>query len=182
MDMRRLFVRVMLSAVLAGFAASARAQMQTPKPAPELKKLDYFVGNWKVEGEMKPGPMGPGGKMTGTDAWGWMEGGFFLVNHSKFVGAGMGAGSATSYMGYDTDKKVYTYDEFNSMGETVHSTGTVEGDTWIWQNDTKMGSQTMKGRFTVMIVTPTSYTFTFEVSQDGETWSTVMDGKETKVK
>ena len=178
--MRRLFVCAMLSAVLAGFTSSALAQ-EMPKPAPELKKLDYFAGNWKVEGEMKPGPMGPGGKMSGTDAWGWMEGNFFLVNHSKFAGAGMGSGSGTAFMGYDADKKVYTYDEFNSMGETVHSTGTVEGNTWTWLNEAKMGPQMMKGRFTVMIVSPTSYTFKFEVSQDGTTWNTVMEGKETKV-
>jgi hypothetical protein len=45
-----------------------------------------------------------------------------------------------------------------------------------------MGPQMMKGRFTMMILSPTSYTFKFEVSQDGTTWNTVMEGKETKVK
>ena len=37
---------------------------QAPKPGPEHARLGYFVGKWKAEGEMKPGPMGPGGKMT----------------------------------------------------------------------------------------------------------------------
>ena len=179
--MRGMFVTAMLSAVLVGFAASAQTPMEMPKPAPELKKVDYFTGNWKVEGEAKPGPMGPGGKFTGTDAWGWMQGGFFLVNHSKFAGGGMGTGSSTAFMGYDTDKKVYTYDEFNSMGETVHSTGTVEGDTWTWQNEAKMGTQMMKGRFTTKILSPTSYSFKFEMSKDGANWDTVMEGKATKV-
>jgi hypothetical protein len=58
----------------------------------------------------------------------------------------------------------------------------VEGDTWTWLNDAKMGSQMMKGRFTMMILSPTTYSFKFEVSQDGATWNTVMEGKETKVK
>ena len=58
--MRRLFVRVMLSAVLAGFTASAQAQMEMPKPAPELKKLDYFAGNWKLAGRVEaPARWGP---------------------------------------------------------------------------------------------------------------------------
>ena len=178
--MRRLFLMTMLSAVLAGSASLSQAQMDAPKPAPELKKLDYFLGTWKVEGETKPGPMGPGGKFSGTDTWGWMEGRFFLVNHSKFSGGGMGTGSTTAFMGYDTDKKMYTYDEFTSMGETVHSTGAVEGNTWTWQNEAKMGTQMMKGRFTVVILSPTSYNFKFEVSQDGSTWNAVMEGKETK--
>lgn len=180
--MRRLFVSVMLSAVLAAFGPSALAQMEMPKPAPELKKLDYFAGNWKIDADLKPGPMGPGGKMTGTDAIEWMSGGFFLVNHSKYEAPGMGAGSSMAFFGYDTDKKVYTYDEFTSTGEAVHSTGTVEGDTWSWLSDSKMGSQMMKGRFTVKVLSPTAYDFKFEVSKDGAAWSTVMDGKATKVK
>jgi hypothetical protein len=45
-----------------------------------------------------------------------------------------------------------------------------------------MGAQTMKGRYTMKILTPTSYTFKYEMSPDGATWNTVMDGKATKVK
>ena len=77
---------------------------------------------------------------------------------------------------------MFTYDEFTSTGEAVHSTGTVEGDTWTWLSDSKMGSQMMKGRFTVKVLSPAAYNFKFEVSQDGTSWTTVMDGKETKVK
>src|SRR5215472_12408176 len=43
-----------------GSAFSTRAQTETPKPAPELKKLDYFVGTWTADGELKPGPLGAG--------------------------------------------------------------------------------------------------------------------------
>ena len=32
--------------LLLGIALLARAQMEIPKPAPELKKLDYFAGTW----------------------------------------------------------------------------------------------------------------------------------------
>ena len=40
----------------------------------------------------------------------------------------------------------------------------------------------MKGRFTMKIASPTSYTFMSEMSEDGTKWSTVMDGKATKGK
>jgi hypothetical protein len=43
-----------------------------------------------------------------------------------------------------------------------------------------MGAQTMKGRFTEKILSPTAYTFKFEMSADGTKWDTVMDGKATK--
>ncbi len=104
--------------------------MQRPKPAPELKKLKYFAGNWTSEGDMKPSPMGPGGKMTMIEHNQWMDGGFFLTMHSQFKMADMGSGSGMAFMGYDTERKVYTYDEFNSMGEAEHSSGSLAGDTW----------------------------------------------------
>jgi hypothetical protein len=163
-------------------ATTAFAQMETPKPGPEHAKLDYYVGHWISEGDVKAGPMGPGGKFHGDDHVEWMDGHYFIVLHSKFTGGGMPPGSSTAFMGWDPNDKVYTYDEFNSSGEAVHSKGTVDGDNWVWTNDMKMGPQTMKGRFSVKILSPTSYTYKFEVSPDGTNWSLVMDGKETKQK
>lgn len=151
-----------------------------PKPGPEHKKLDYFAGTWTSEGDSKPGPMGPGGKMTMTQNGKWMDGGFFVVMQSAYKSAAMGDGSGTAFLGYDPQEKVYTYDEFNSQGEAVHAKGTVDGDTWTWTNEMKMGPQTAKGRFTEKILTPTSYTFKFEMSMDGATWITIMEGKATK--
>jgi hypothetical protein len=152
----------------------------TPKPGPEVKKLDYYVGSWTSEGDVKPGPMGPGGKITVSEDSKWMDGGFFVVIRSTSKGGAMGDWTATAYMGYDPEEKVYTYDEFNSNGEAVHAKGTVDGDTWTWHNDMKMGGQTMKGRYTTKIGSPTSYTYKFEMSTDGTTWNTIMDGKDTK--
>jgi hypothetical protein len=166
-------------ALFVGIAGSARAQTETPKPAPELKKLGYFAGTWTVEGEIRPGPMGPDGKFTGTNHVQWMDGGFFLVTHSEFNGA-MGKGEETAYMGYDTNDKVYTYDSFNSIGEADHAKGNVAGDTWTWQSQTRVGSQTLKGRLTIKVVSATAYNFKFEMSPDGTTWSTILEGKDTK--
>ena len=44
-------------------------------------------------------------------------------------------------MGYSADDKTYTYREFNSFGEFDDSRGTVDGDTWTWNNDEKMGGK-----------------------------------------
>jgi len=160
--------------------AMASAQMQMPKPGPELKKLDYFTGSWACDGDMKSGPMGPGGKMTMTDDSKWMDGGFFVVTHSQFKSATMGDGNGIAFLGYDADEKKYTYNEFNSQGEAVVSKGTVDGDAWTWIGDMKAPAG--KGRFSEKILSPTSYTFKFEMSSDGTNWTPVMDGKCTKNK
>lgn len=157
-------------------AVAAAAQTEMPKPGPEHKKLDMFAGSWTLEGDMKPSAMGPGGKTTENEKCEWMEGGFFLVCHTDFKTT-MGNGSGISIMGYSTDDKAYTYREFNSWGEFDDSKGSVDGDTWTWINDEKMGGMTMKGRFTMKVTSPASYNFTYEMSPDGTKWSTVMDGK-----
>jgi hypothetical protein len=166
--------------LLFAIAVSAQAQIQMSKPGPELKKLDFLAGIWTMDGELKPSPMGGGGKITGTDQIEWMDGGYFLVWHSKVTSGVMGNFSATAYMGYNTNDKVYTYDDFNSMGEAEHSKGTIDGDIWTWVADEKVGGTTVKGRYTMKILSPKAYSFKFEMSEDGTSWTTVMDGKSTK--
>lgn len=162
-------------------AASGLAQMEAPKPGPEHKKLDMFAGVWTLEGDLKPGPMGPGGKMTENEKCEWMEGGFFVICRSDFKSS-MGNGAGLSIMGYSNDDKAYTYREFNSWGEFTDSKGSVDGDTWIWVSDEKMGNMAMKGRFTMKMTSSTSYNFSFEMSEDGTKWTDVMYGKASKSK
>jgi hypothetical protein len=169
----------MILAAALMLATAAMAQMETPKPAPELKKLDVFVGTWALDGTMKPGMMGPGGTMTENEKCEWMEGGFYLVCHSDYKSS-MGNGVGLSVMGYSSEDKAYTYREFSSDGEFVDSKGALDGDTWTWTNDEKMGGMSMKGRFTIHMTSAASYTFVFDMSQDGTKWSTLMEGKASK--
>jgi hypothetical protein len=161
------------------FAAAALAQTGAPKPGPELKKLDVFVGTWTLAGTLKPGMMGSGGTMTENEKCEWMEGGFYLVCHSDYKST-MGNGVGLSVMGYSADDRAYTYREFNSAGEFDDSKGAVDADTWTWTSDQKMAGSTMKGRFTIQMTSATSYTFVFDMSPDGGKWSTVMEGKASK--
>jgi len=154
---------------------------QMPKPGPEVKKLDYFAGTWNTEGDIKPSPFGPGGKFSATEHNEWMPGGFFLVTHSEGTYA-MGESKGLAVMGYKADDKVYTYHAFDSMGETIAATGAVEGNTWTWHSEDKMGGKVMKGRYTVHVLSPTSYTFKFEMASDSGEWNTIMEGKATKAK
>lgn len=170
---------IMISAAWLALAAAALAQQGPPTPAPELKKLDVFVGSWTLTGDMKPGPMGPGGNMTEEERCEWMDGNFFLVCHADYKSS-MGNGSGLGLMGYAAEDKSYTYREFNSWGEFMESKGGLDGDTWTWTSDEKMNGETTKTRFTMKITSPTTYSFTFEMSPDGTKWTNVMEGKATK--
>lgn len=176
------YARLAMASVIAMVCAAlvaAQTPQQPPKPGPEVKKLDYFSGNWKSEGEMKPSSFGPGGKFSATGHSEWMEGGFFLVSHSD-ENTPMGPGKSVAVLGYDPNEKVYTYHAFNSMGEAEQAKGTLAGDTWTWTNEQKIQGKMMRGRYTIKTLSPTSYTFKFETAPEGGAWSTVMEGKATK--
>lgn len=165
--------------VLGGFGA-ARAQ-EAPKPGPEHKKLAYYVGNWTSESEVKANPFMPPGKYNAKDRCESYPGGFAVVCHSDGSGP-MGSMKSMGLMGYSTEDKVYTYYGVDSSGmiPTTVSKGTVHGDTWSYTDESKMGGKMVKSRFTIKQLSPTSYTFKWEMQTEGGTWSTVMEGKSTK--
>jgi hypothetical protein len=68
------------------------------------------------------------------------------------------------------------------MGEFTRREGKVDGDVWTWNSEDKMGGQVMDGRFLVKVTSPSAYDFKFDMSQDGNTWTSVMDGKSAKGK
>lgn len=171
---------LILSAGLAAAAVLARPQhTEVPKPGPEHQKLGYFVGEWKSEGEMKPGPMGPGGKMSGSSRCKWLPGNFFVTCEDS-ASSPMGQVAGLGVLGYDAAKKVYTWNGYNNMGQAESASGNINGKTWAYTGDADMGGKIYKSRYVMVETSPTAYTFSMDLSEDGKTWTKVMDGTVTK--
>ena len=169
-----------LSACLAAAASLAFPKhTEVPKPGPEHQKLGYFIGEWKSEGEMKPGPMGPGGKVTGASKCKWLPGNFF-VSCEDSASSPMGQVAGLGVLGYNAAKKAYTWNGFNNMGQAEAASGTVSGKTWTYTGDSDMGGKIYKTRYVMVETSPTVYTFSMDLSEDGKTWTKVMDGTVTK--
>jgi hypothetical protein len=159
--------------------AKAPAKMEMPKPGPEVQKLSYFVGNWTGQGEMKENPYGmPAGKFTSSDKCEWFPGGYQVVCHGTGKGP-MGTMHGLGIISYNSEEKTYTYYGVDNMGMASLSKGKVDGNTWVFTAEEKMGGKTFHGRYT-MDTSPDSYTYKYETSPDGQTWSTMMDGKANK--
>jgi hypothetical protein len=173
-------IAALVTVAVGGTLAYAQAPAP-PKPGAEQKALGYFVGKWTSEGELKPGPLGPGGKMTSSDDCQWFEGGFHVVCHGKGSGA-MGSMSSLGVMSYSASDKKYTFYGVDSMGMSELSTGDKNGSTWVFGSNSNVGGQSFKSRYTIVEASPTSYTFKWESSPDGTKWSTLMEGKATKGK
>lgn len=151
-------------------------------PGPELKKLDYFVGKWLVAGTISPGPWGQGGLFSWTEDTQWMTGNFFLVGHWNFkMPAELGGdGEELFVIGYDTVRKVYTFDAFSSQGRHQVSDGATSRNAWTWTSQAVFNDQTLSQKMTITVQSPASYNLKFEVSEDGQTWKTFMEGKAAK--
>jgi hypothetical protein len=148
-------------------------------PTPEHKKMDYFAGNWKLQGTMKLSPTVPGGDFTSTEHSEWVSGNFFLQTHSSMHSV-MGDVRGVRVMEYNADDKLYTYNAYNSLGEHQMAIGHIEGNIWTWTSEAKMNGVIAKGRYTITVVSPIVYTFKYDVLTPVGAWATVMEGKATR--
>lgn len=159
----------------------AQAPAGPPKPGPEHQKLAYFAGKWTAEGDMKPSPFGPGGKFAYTQTCEWFDANFALLCHSEGQ-TQTGTVKGLSIMGWDPAARTYTYFAINTLGQNTFSRGTVEGDTWIWNNESKMNGNPVISRFTLKQASPDTTIYKFEMGATDETMKLMMDGKQTRVK
>ncbi len=179
--MRRGIFGVAICLLLSAGLTLAQAPGEMPKPGPEHKKLGYFVGKWTAEGEMKPNPFMPAGKFTSHDACEWFEGGYAVV--CRYEGKGpMGPTKGLGIMGYSTEEKAYTYYGLDNTAMAMSSVprGTVQGATWVYDDEGKMGGKMVKSRYTIKETSPTSYTFKWDMLGEDGAWKTIVEGKSTK--
>jgi hypothetical protein len=57
---------ISLLLIAAQFDFGQAPETRQPKPRHEVQKLAYYLGTLKGEGEAKPGPFGPAGKLSST--------------------------------------------------------------------------------------------------------------------
>jgi hypothetical protein len=91
-----------------------------------------------------------------------------------------GHGEELFVMGYDANRNVYSFDAFSSQGLHQVSQGTLSGDLWTWTSESIQNGKPVQQKMTMEILSPSSYNLKFELSSDGATWMTFMEGKATK--
>ena len=163
--------------LICGFTSLLRAQAPPapPKPGPEHKKLEYFLGKWTVEGEIKANEFVRAGKTVSTETATLGPGGFYV--ESRYEGP---LGTRLAIIGYDSHAKVYTSYYASSVGLVGTGTGTVNGNTWTWMVEDKYAGKAVKGRTTITMLSPTQYTIKYEMADEKGGYTTMVEGKATK--
>lgn len=163
--------------LICGFTSRllAQAPPAPPTPGPEHKKLEYFLGKWTVEGEIKANKFVPAGKSVSIETATLGPGGFYVESRNEGP-----SGTRLAIIGYDSNAKVYTSYYANSVGMVGVGTGTVTGNTWTWMVEDKYAGISIKGRTTVTILSPTQSTSKYEMADGKGGYTTIVEGKSTK--
>jgi hypothetical protein len=154
----------------------AQAPPAPPKPGPEHKKLEYFVGKWTVESEIKANEFVPAGKTLSTETCTLGPGGFYVESRAE----GGQLPTRLAIIAYDSHAKVYTSYYANSGGLVGAATGSVNGNTWTWMVEDKFAGNVIKGRTTITMSSPTQYTIKYEMADEKGGYTTIVEGKATK--
>jgi len=164
--------------LICGFTALSLAQAppEGPKPGPEHKKLEYFLGTWKVETEIKANEYVPAGKGVTTATVTLGPGGFCVESHAEGQ-----IPRTDAIIAYDSDAKVYTEFYASSAGLVGSGTGTVNGNTWTWMLEDKVFGKAAKGRTTITILSASQYTSKYEMLDANGRYVTLTEGTATKV-
>lgn len=178
--MKRIVIAVGLIMLL--LAVSGAAQTPAPKPGPEHKKLEIWVGDWTFEEEDFATPFGPAGKMSGKLSVRPILGGFFVEFRSEATGT---AGPLQYFEvdSYDPLTKKYIWNGFGSDGSIHTVTYTIEGTAVSYSGTQIIGGKQGKIRGTI-VFTPDfmSDVEKREISIDGKSWVPCFQSKFTKVK
>ena len=169
---------------LVGGVAFGQGDSEPPKPGPEHKKLEYFVGNWTTEGESKATPFSPARKWSGAYSYEWLPGEFFVLRRLESNYTDGGTYKAVQILGYDSESKKYTTYSASNGGGSDLGTFTVTDDTWTSAaQERTAGGKTFKYRATLKLHSPDAFDYKQEYSSDdGKTWTAFGHAKDKRVK
>ena len=172
----------LLFLLMACFAMALEAQTPTPKPDPALKKMLPFLGHWTYEGESQPGPLGPGGKVTGEQNVRMILGGYFVETRTTEKNP-RGETRSLEIDRYDPGDKNFPFSVYDSEGGTFSGVFTVSENTSPWSGKYVVaGKQYLIRGTDTLAADSMSFTRKSEMSADGKTWAPLSESKFTKVR
>ena len=111
----------------------AGAKITLPRtPGPEYRSLDVLIGRWMTTGETAATADTPASKISASDVYEWVPGGFFILHTAYGTIGSLGVGGI-EMIGYDSKKKLFQTHFFDSQGNVTREDLTLDGNTITWQ-------------------------------------------------
>jgi Protein of unknown function (DUF1579) len=182
-NLAALVMMLSLCGAVPAHAQSAQSSMPSsaaPQPSQQQLAMGYFAGPWKITGTSKISPNSPPAPYHATATGEWIPGNFFL--QIKYVTHGpLGDIHMVRMMEYNPGDNVYTYNEYNSLGEHVVAIGRIDGKSWVWNTTKKLNGVITKGRYITTFVSPDSYSIQSQVQKPSGGWVTITEATATRM-
>jgi hypothetical protein len=140
-----------------------------PMPPPDLS---YFIGTWSFDWNVPESPLGPAGKLKGTETY--RKGSDGAVYESVIEGEGpQGAFKGRATIAYNEKEKTVTRSETGLFGVPIVKTGPIGGDlggyyTIFWETaPIKKDGHTVKLKGKTLMLSPANYRLQVQISVDG---------------
>lgn len=146
-----------------------------PMPPPNL---DYFIGTWAFDWNVPESPLGPAGKMKGTETY------KKILSGQKYESEIQGEGPEGPFQGraitsFDEKERLVTRYEIFSYGVTAFKSGTIGGDlggyyTIYWETAPfKKNGKVIKLKGKTQMLSPAHYRLLLEISVDGGSYTSL---------
>jgi hypothetical protein len=179
--MKRIAIAAFVIVLVSAVAVWTQAPASAPKPAPELKKLAVYVGQWKYDGEYKPGLMGPAGKATGDATCEMILRGFFLEWRWREQVTTVET-RGFEVISYDPVSKTYPSSAFGDDGSSSLGAYVLDGNISCYSGKLAVGGKQYLSKVSeVFAADSMSFMQKAEISSDGNTWTPLFEAKFTKV-
>ncbi|HJQ70901.1 MAG TPA: hypothetical protein VKA70_18140 [Blastocatellia bacterium] len=179
---------IILSLLLLGQAAGQQSRPTDPSDPMPPPNMDYFVGAWSFEWNVPESPLGPAGKLKGTETYRKTGAGAY---ESEIVGEGpQGSFKARATTVYNEKEKTVRRSETGLFGAAVVKIGPIGGDlggyyTIFWESEPiKKDGHTIKLKGKTLMLSPANYRLQVQISVDGgpymnfgNPWFRKADGK-----
>ncbi len=145
-----------------------------------LKRLSAFVGTWKADND--PDSSGESA-VSAISTIQWSANGNYLIADQKVTNQGTTTNNLSIYS-YNADKDDYTLTLVGVPGmEPFTIPVTYKGDELFYLGSyTDNSGKKIYTRTVNSFLSPTTYTFKVQSSDDNEHWTTSLSGKSTRIK
>jgi hypothetical protein len=139
-----------------------------PMPPPNM---DYFLGAWTFDWNVPESPLGPAGKLKGTETYKKTKAGSYESAIEGEGPAGAIKGRATTE--YNEKEKQVTRAVTGLFGAPMKMSGPIGGDlggyyTIFWETEPiKKGGKTVRLKGKTLMLSPANYRLQVQISVDG---------------
>lgn len=153
----------------AGQQPSRPTNPDDPMPPPDM---DYFLGTWSFDWNVPESPLGPAGKIKGTETY--RKGDRKGIIQSVIEGTNpLGDFKGTAVTTYDEKEKIVSRNESGLFGVSIAMSGPIGGDlggyyTIFWESSPiKKNGKTMILKGKTLMLSPANYRMQMRISVDG---------------